>query len=241
MSFKFFIAMAASWLVAMPAMAVHFVTEDSPPFSMMEGGEVGGLSSLVIRESLKRSGIPGHFTMLPWARAQLLARKQADTCMYSAVRTSDREPHFLWIGPLAVDQIALFARRDKPVVLTSLADARRYRVGSYVGDAYGDYIARQGVTLDRAPTDGNNLPKLLSGHIDLWVAGSMVGSFRVKQAGLDDRVSQVMVVPVSDLSATRVWLACNRGMDPAVFTKLRDAVNSVLQDGTAASIAARYR
>ncbi len=241
MSFRTFVVMAASWFVTLPAMALHFVTEDSPPFSMMENGEVGGISSLVIRESLKRSGIQGHFTMLPWVRAQSLARKHADTCMYSAVRTPAREPQFLWIGPLAEDQIALFARRDKPFVLTSLADARRYRVGSYTGDAYGDYVERQGVALDRAPSDANNLPKLLSGHIDLWVAGSMVGSFRIKQAGLNDRVRLALVVTAGDLKVTQVWLACNRGVDPVAFAKLRDAVKSVLEDGTAGAIAARYR
>lgn len=227
--------------LALPAWALRFVTEDSPPFSMTENDEVTGISSLIVREALKRSSIDGHFQILPWARAQFLARKQADTCMYSAVRTPQREPHYLWIGPLAEDQIALFARQGSPVQLTSLADARRYRVGSYIGDAYGNYVESQGVPLDRASTDANNLPKLMSGHIELWVAGSMVGTYRARQAGLGDRVRLALVVPTSDSRITQVWLACNLGMDRPVFNKLRDAVNSVRQDGTAAAIAARYK
>lgn len=227
--------------LAIPAWALHFVTEDSPPFNMMEKGEVSGISSLIVREALKRSGVEGHFTILPWARAQLLARKHADTCMYSAVRTPEREPHFVWIGPLAEDQIALFARRDNPVQLGNLADARHYRVGSYLGDAYGNHVERQGVSLDRAPADANNLPKLMSGHIDLWVAGSIVGTFRARQAGLADQVKLVLAVPTDDAKITQVWLACNPGIDPLVFNKLKDAVKSVLEDGSAAAFAARYR
>lgn len=227
--------------LTLPAQALQFVTEDSPPFNMMEDGVVGGISSLVIREALKRSGVEGHFTMLPWARAQFLTRQHADTCMYSAVRTPDREPHFLWIGPLAEDHIALFARRDNPVKLNSLADARRYRVGSYVDDAYGNYVESQGVPLDRASGDINNLPKLMKGRIDLWVSGSMVGAFRVKRAGLGDQIRQVLVVHADNVRATQVWLACNPGIDPLVFNKLKDAVNTVLEDGSAAAFAARYR
>lgn len=227
--------------LAAPAWALHFVTEDSPPFNMMEKGQVSGISSLIVREALRRSGIEGHFTMLPWARAQMLTRKHADTCMYSAVRTPEREPQFLWIGPLAEDQITLFARRDNPVQLSSLADARRYRVGSYVGDAYGNYVERQGLPLDRSPADANNLPKLMAGHIELWVAGSIVGAYRARQAGLSDQVRVALVVPADDLKATQVWLACHPGIDPLVFNKLKEAVKSVLDDGTAANFAARYR
>ena len=224
-----------------PTWALHFVTEDSPPFNMMEKGEVSGISSLIVREAIRRGGIEGRFTMLPWARAQLLARNHADTCMYSAVRTPDRESSFLWIGPLATDQIALFARRDSPVQLGSLADARRYRVGSYVGDAYGDYVGQQGVPLDRSPADANNLPKLMAGHIDLWVAGSIVGAYRARQAGLGDQIRLALVVPTTDLKATQVWLACNPGMNTLVFGKLREAVKSVLEDGSAAAFVGRYR
>lgn len=227
--------------LALPAWALRFVTEDSPPFSMIENGEVSGMSSLIVREALRRSGLEGHFQILPWARAQFLARKQSDTCMYSAVRTPEREPYYLWIGPLAEDQIALFARQDSPVKLASLADARRYRVGSYIGDAYGNYVESQGVPLDRASTDANNLPKLMSGHIELWVAGLTVGTYRARQAGFGDRVRLVLTVPTSDSRITQVWLACNLGMDRPIFNKLRDAVNSVRQDGTAAAIAARYK
>ena len=71
----------------------------------------------------------------------------------------------------SICRIGLFARNDNPLKLTSIAQARSYRVGSYIGDAYGDYVERQGVPLDRTPSDANNLPKLMSGHIDLWVAG----------------------------------------------------------------------
>lgn len=224
-----------------PAWSLQFVTEDSPPFSMLEKGEVSGISTLIVREALKRSEIEGHFTVLPWARAQLLARKQTDTCMYSAARTPEREPLYLWIGPLAEDQIALFARRDNPLQLGSLADARRYRVGSYVGDAYGNYVERQGVSLDRSPADANNLPKLMAGHIELWVAGSIVGAYRARQAGLSDQVRQALVVSTGNLKTTQIWLACNPGMDPLVFNKLKEAVKSVLDDGSAATFTARYR
>jgi polar amino acid transport system substrate-binding protein len=218
---------------------LSFVTEDYPPFNMIEHGEVGGISSLIVRAALTRAGLEGQFQILPWTRAQMLARNQNDTCMYSAVRTPEREPNYVWIGPLVDDRIALFGRVDHPIKLSNMAEAKKYRVGSYLGDAYGDYVERQGVELDRAPADVNNLAKLMSGRIDLWVAGSISGAYRANKSGYGKQIMQV--IAAGDPKDTQMWLACNPSIDTEIFRKLGDAVRLVIEDGTASAIAARYR
>ncbi|WP_374347593.1 substrate-binding periplasmic protein [Chitinimonas sp.] len=228
-----------SWAFPVATWGLTLLTEDYPPFNMLEQNEVGGIASHIVREGLKRAAIDGQFQLLPWARAQMQTRSQADTCMYSAVRTAEREPNYVWIGPLVDDKIALFARADWPHKLGSMAEARKYQVGSYLGDAYGDYVERQGVTLDRAPADANNLPKLMSNRIDLWVAGSISGAYRASRLGLSSRIKQVFAA--GDPKDTQMWLACNLAIDPDVYRRLNTAIHSVLDDGTAAAIAARYR
>jgi polar amino acid transport system substrate-binding protein len=221
------------------AQPLALVTEDYPPFNMLEGSEVGGISTMIIREATRRAHIPAQFTLLPWSRALRLATIRSDTCIYSAVRTPEREAHFKWIGPLVDDKIALFARSDSDIRLNTMADAKAYRVGGYVADAYADYVVRQGVPVERAPADANNLPKLMVGHIDLWVAGSISGAYRARVGGYAGRIRQV--VAAGDPADTQMWLACNPGVDAATFKRLNEAVHDVLEDGGAAAYAARYR
>jgi polar amino acid transport system substrate-binding protein len=226
-------------LLATTVSALSLVTEDYPPFNMLEENQVSGIASLILRDAIKRAGIRAQFDLYPWARALALAKARKDTCVYSTVRTPEREPQFRWIGPLVEDKIGLFATVENPIRLKTIADARGYRVGGYLSDAYGDYVEHQGVAIDRSPSDTNNLPKLMAGHIDLWVAGTIAGPYRAKREGLAGRVH--LVVDGGEPQDTQMWLACNPGVDDATFQKLNDAVRQVLNDGSAARYAARYR
>ncbi|MDN3577720.1 transporter substrate-binding domain-containing protein [Chitinimonas viridis] len=227
-------------LLAMPgANALVLLTEDYPPFNMLEDGRVSGISTQILREAVNRAGLPAQFDLLPWARSLALAASRSDTCVYSAVRSAKRESQFKWIGPLVDDKIALFARTGSAIRLDSVADAKQYKVGGYLADAYGDYVERQGVPLDRAPADRHNLPKLMGGRIDLWVAGVISGAYKANREGYQGEVR--VVITMGNPGDTQMWLACNPSMPDALFQKLDNAVQSVLQDGTAAGFAARYR
>ncbi|PHV09590.1 substrate-binding periplasmic protein [Chitinimonas sp. BJB300] len=130
-------------LLGMSAGAAHaltLTTEDYPPFNMFEQKKVVGISTDIVQEAAKRAGVPVTIQLLPWERALSMAKSDADTCVYSAVRTAEREKLFKWIGPLTTDEISLFALTDSPIKLSSIADAKKYKVGAYNGDAYGDYL-----------------------------------------------------------------------------------------------------
>ncbi|QNM96045.1 substrate-binding periplasmic protein [Chitinimonas koreensis] len=225
--------------LALPARALTLYTEDYPPFNMMEAGVVSGISTLVLREGLHRAGLGAHFELLPWTRALSLARTREDSCVYSAVRTPDREGDFKWIGPLVEDHIALFARADSPIKLARIADARAYRVGGYQSDAYGDYVERQGVTLERAPADLHNLPKLRAGRIDLWVAGAISGRYRARRDGYANEIREV--VRGGDPRSTQMWLACNLRLDDEVFRRLDEGVRAAIAEGVVAIYTSRYQ
>ncbi|SFZ76687.1 substrate-binding periplasmic protein [Chitinimonas taiwanensis] len=222
-----------------PALALRFVTEDYPPFNMLEENQVSGISTLILREALSRAQLSAEFELLPWARALAMARSQPQTCVYSAVRSAEREKQgHKWVGPLVDDRISLFARVDSKIKLRTLGEARNYRVGGYVADAYGDYVERQGVRLDRAPADLMNLPKLMAGRIDLWVAGSISGAYKAKREGYQHDVK--LLLSGGEPRDSQMWLACNRAVPDALISSLNEAVKSVHADGTAARFAARY-
>ena len=78
-------------------------TESGVPLSMSsDGGKtIYGASADKVHEMLRRAHIPYQMELTSWNRAIELARADANTCVFSAARTADREPKFKWIGPLA--------------------------------------------------------------------------------------------------------------------------------------------
>ncbi|WP_374347599.1 substrate-binding periplasmic protein [Chitinimonas sp.] len=222
------------------ASAMTFTTEDYPPFNTKgSDGKVTGISSEIVQEALKRAGVSANIELLPWERALDMAKKQGDTCVYSAVRNAEREKLFKWVGPLTGDQITLFAKADSTISLSSAADAKKYKVGAYNGDAYGDFAEKQGIKLERVSNDVQNLPKLSSGRIDLWVAGAKSGPYKAAHEGAGLKIKPVL--SLGDPKDSQMYLACNPGVSDDVVKKLNDAVEAIRKDGTADKIGKKYQ
>lgn len=96
-------ALSLAWPFAAVAGSaeIHLLTEEFPPFNMASpDGRVGGLSTELIRELLRRAGVPYQIHIQPWIRAYNTALLQDNTCGYSTSRTESREHQFKWVGPL---------------------------------------------------------------------------------------------------------------------------------------------
>ncbi|MBB5017894.1 polar amino acid transport system substrate-binding protein [Chitinivorax tropicus] len=222
------------------ASALTLTTEDYPPFNMpTDGGKVGGISTEIVQEALKRAKLDAKIELLPWERSLSMAKSQADVCVYSAVRNAEREKSFKWVGPLVADEITLFAKADSPIKISSLDDAKKYKVGAYNGDAYGDFAEKQGLKMERVVQDVQNLPKLAAGRIDLWVGGAKSGMFKAGREGFKGKIKPVF--QLGDPKDSEMWLACNKGMADEVVNKLNDAVKSIVNDGTAERIGKKYQ
>lgn len=227
-------------LAATSAHALTFTTEDYPPFNLKgSDGKVAGISTDIVQEALKRAGLTASIQLLPWERALDMAKKQPDVCVYSAVRNAEREKLFKWVGPLVADEISLFAKGDSTISLSGPADAKKYKVGAYNGDAYGDFVEKQGIKLDRVANDAQNLPKLASGRIDLWVAGAKSGPYKALHEGSGIKIKQVLAM--GDPKDSQMYLACNPGVPDDAVKKLNDAVAAIRKDGTADKIAKKYQ
>ncbi|MGQ5523453.1 substrate-binding periplasmic protein [Chitinimonas sp. PSY-7] len=219
--------------------ALTFTTEDYPPFNMFEQRKVVGISTDILQEATKRAGVTIKVELLPWERALNMAKTEADVCVYSAVRTAEREKLFKWVGPLTSDQITLFALSTSTIKLSNLADAKKYKVGAYNGDAYGDFIEKQGIKVERVVTDTQNLPKLTSGRIDLWVAGDNSGPYKAAREGMQGKIKPLLTA--GDPKDGQMYLACNPGVSDDIIKKLNEAISAMEKDGTAAKLTAKYK
>jgi len=222
-------------LHAAEPLQLRLLTEDYPPFNMqLADGRIGGLSSDIVREILRRAGIGYRIELLPWVRAYNSAVLEPNTCVYSTTRTEQREHQLQWIGPVVENPWVLYGRDDGPQELSNLEAARRYRLGGYSGDAEAQYLIARGFEVDLASNDLQNLRKLLAGRIDLWATGKYLG------AALIAREKATGLRPLLTFNSVFLYLACNQMMADGTVRLLNEHLRGMHKDGTVARINARY-
>jgi polar amino acid transport system substrate-binding protein len=202
---------------------------------MQDGQRVIGIGADTVREIMTRARIDHTIELLPWKRAYTAALEHDDTCVFSTTRTPEREALFKWIGPIGEADWVLMARADRKLHLDSLEDARKYRIGTYNGDARDQYLRTRGFDVDPAPSDVLNPRKLMADRIDLWAASFRRGSATLSRLGYGDKI-----VPVLVFNRIRVYLACNRGVPDVLTARMNAAFESMERDGTLQQIQHRY-
>lgn len=233
-------AFLAASLVAPTAQALSFLTEENPPFNYRESGKLTGLSTEVVTEMAKRAGLSPGFEVLAWEEGYRRAQSKKDTCIYSTARVEIRERVFRWVGPIAVNRWAFFAKADFAKPIRSLEDARSLKVGAVERDAKVELLSANAVTnILTVDDDVKNPPRLLlkrddPNRIDLWATGLYAGKRIAAQAKVPD-LKAVFV-----FSEQPLYLACGTQTPAATTDKLSAALEAMKKDGTLARITADY-
>ena len=218
------------------------LTENFPPFNMAVDQKnyaaednIQGINADIVRELFKRAGIDYSLTLrFPWDRIYKQVLEQPNWGLFSTTFTPEREPLFKWVGPLAETGWVLLAPSDSSLRLTSLEQARSYRVGAYKNDAVSQHLESNGFQLDNSLRDQENVDKLLKGQIDLWATTDPVGPYLAKQQGVSG------LTTVMRFNEGQLYLALNKGTPDEVVRRLQGALNEMKKDGSIAAIQRRY-
>ena len=230
----------AVWAQPAAAAGLLLLTEENPPFNYTESGRLVGAGTEIVAQIASRAAIPVRTEVLPWDTAYVRAQAERNTCLYSTAREENREKLFLWIGPIATNQWALYARGDFAVPIRTLKDAAPYRIGVVTRDAKADFLRENGVTnLKFVRDDRDNPPRLLlppdnPDHIDLWISG-------VYSAREIARAAKVADLKRVFIAAERpLYLACNPQTDRTTVKALADALEALRAEGTVERVNASY-
>jgi len=219
---------------------VNLLTQNFPPFSMANDGKnfakeeaISGIDAEVVAALFKRAGIPYTLTLrFPWSRLQQLAEKTPGFAVFSLSRTPEREPKYKWVGPLSEIQIVLLKRPDSPIQISSLEEARQYRIGSKDGSVGSQYLISRGIEVQSSLID--TPAKLKAGQFDLWATTNPSGEYEAKQAGVGP-----LAVALT-LSRVDLYLAMNKETPDEVVEKLQRTLDQMKQEGLLQQAARRY-
>jgi len=211
---------------------IELTTEELVPFSMLQGDEVTGISTAILREVFRRNGFDYSIKLIPWIRAYQTALSKSDACVFSATRTPDREALFKWVGPLVHDDWVVFALADSAIQARSIEDLRPYRTASTPGDAEAIYMMEHGLTVELSPTT-EQLRMLVSKRIDFWATTKARGRFVAVAQGLHLR-ELLTLMPVD------MFLACNPQVPDTIIDQLNKTLAQMAQDGATKEILASF-
>ncbi|WP_026259388.1 substrate-binding periplasmic protein [Uliginosibacterium gangwonense] len=230
---KFFLLLVG--LVSLPAVALNLTTEEFPPYNFSgDGGKtISGISTEIVREMFKRADLPLKISLMPWERAYQTATVDKDTCVYSTSRTDAREKVFKWVGPIAVNSWAIFAKADSPINAKSLDEIKQYKVGGYRGDATAIYLKEQGIQVEEGNNDEQNARKLAAGRMELWGGSAQTIPGQAKKAG-------VAVKLLFTFKEAPLYLACNLAVPDADIKKLGEALKAMKSEGVMDKILKAY-
>jgi polar amino acid transport system substrate-binding protein len=221
-------------LMTQPVRALTLATEENAPFNYFDGQRVVGISTDLITEMGHRTGIAMNFQVFPWARAYQMALNNSDTCVYSTVRSPEREALFKWIGPISSNKWALFARTDFKAPST-LEQTRGYRIGGVYQDAKYQYLNAMGfMNFELVSDDYLNLAKLSVGRIDLWISGL----YKAREFSLKAGVTNIK--PIFIVREAEFFLACNPKIDDAIINNLTQALQTLQKEGYIKALTEHY-
>lgn len=219
------------------------LTENNPPFNFPEHGELKGLSTDILLEMAKTSGIKierKDIQIWPWARSYAELETKDNVILYSMARLKNREKHFQWIGPIMEFRSVLIALKTRGIRIHNLVqDSYRYTIGTTRKSGSEQYLLRKGVPPGRLQAIHNlelNVQKLHEGRVDLLAITEPAFWHFVKTSRLDPKSFEIVHV----LLENDLYFAASKDMNPTVVRKLQKALDRIKTSGKFKSITDKY-
>lgn len=221
---------------------IKVVTTEWAPFVVEENTEVFGVTTEIVRATLAKAGIKAEIGLYPWKRAIVTAKENPNILIYPLIRNEEREPHFIWVVPMLSVKVSLHKLKNrKDIVINSLEDAKKYKIGVLREAAMHLMLLRQGfsdgIQLEPESTNGQNVKKLFAKRIDLNADSSLVVAYEAKKLGL----SAMEMEEVFPLFENEVYMAFGKDTPEEPIERIKAAFNQLKSDGIIGSIIDKYR
>jgi polar amino acid transport system substrate-binding protein len=219
------------------AQPLKVCTNEWPPYTLLEEGQVRGIDADLLHLVLSNLGISYDITLEPCLRKMNDGKLDI---LLDAFYSVERAKTMIFPNePMAESAMVLFHARARPYTINSVDDLTGLRVGTEPGYAYSHEAFAKGTHFIRedAPTLDANVGKLLLGRIDLVITDRAVGLFTAKNMGVQDSIAYSPQPLYSD----RVFAAFSRRPAiAALVPSFESELRRVKQTPEYAAILRRY-
>lgn len=210
--------------------------------------QVKGLYQDIMVEVFKRMGIPLNSAVYPWKRTQSLVETGKADAMIS-IATPKRLAFLSPTDPVIHLNFHVFARSDHPKIkqimaIDSIQDLKGFDIIDYLGNGWADKNFKD-LTVDKAPNFTSALLMLANNRADVFVDGSIVVKYSIKQL-LKDPVNPVqglksVVENQHTLEAIPYSLLIRKDSKyHSIIPEFNKTLKEIRRDGTYDEIVNRY-
>jgi polar amino acid transport system substrate-binding protein len=235
-----------SWLVvvllgcctSVLAAELHLYTEQYRPLSYIEDGKLTGMAVEVVELLIQRTGQDARIELVPWTRGYHQVQREANSGLFSTVRTPSRESLFQWVGPITRGQTSFYARRGAGLNVRTLSDLERINTVAVPKQWYSyEYLRDSGLkNLYGVPTPQHMMKMFKLGRIELLVASSLVLDDMLAQQGMRRDEVELQFTFMDNNS----HIAFSKSTDPALVRQWQLALDEMQRDGSLERIHQRW-
>ncbi|WP_419905461.1 substrate-binding periplasmic protein [Kiloniella sp.] len=168
---------------------LYIVTEDYPPYEMLEPQNgLRGFDYEVVTEVFKRMGYASKIEFLPWNRALMNARKGQTVGILTCAYLKEREDFILFSDPISSFTNGYFVRSDfTGPVPHSIEDVVGYKVASIKGYESLQVLKNAGLRPLEVSDTKSAIRTLLAGRFDYLNVAEETTAFVIKNMGLSGK------------------------------------------------------
>lgn len=216
-----------------------YVTENFPPHNYLENSRLVGASVDILEQIWKKLGSArtrDHVQIMPWARAMKLLEVSPNMVLFAMGYSEERAEKFHWVGPYFTHELSLIVKKDDPVPIHNLDDAREFTIGVVRLDIGHQFLVEN--FFDPAGLD-------LCDDIDQLHRKFTHGRFRVicyvSHVFLNYAQSARNYEKILTVSEMTSGFGFSRRIPPALVEKFQIALDELRADGSVDSILKQYR
>ena len=213
---------------------VTILTEHLPPYQLVEEGKIGGFATEVVKTVFNTAAIEYDLSHHLWSDAYQFTLKTANTCLYSTIRTEERETSFEWIGKVTDLNTSLYAKAGSNISIDSLEDAKQYSVTVMKNDFFHEYLLELGFIENQNLYVSNSYDTLMSllenpnRKIDLIIANPQHMAYRLTNS--QSSAGFELVLDLEEVSS-ELYLVCNKNSDSVLVEKLKITMSALAESG----------
>lgn len=214
------------------------VCADIPPFAYVENGKAQGFAYELGQEIMHRLSYRQKIEIQPLARAFNTVQSETDVIALWLGRIPDRENTVVWIAPILRDAFSIYTLKNSPRA-DSIASAKKIGVlGANIGAANAIEARNNGLErVEMISSDDANGRKLLAGRIAGWITLQVSADFFMKKHALPPDALNTGI----KISHYEAWMVASRTTHPDTIAQWKKTWSDMLQDGSVARIANKYR
>ena len=212
------------------AVPLRIYTIDSKPIGFMDRGRPAGFAVDLAQQIQQRIGRRDPVQIIPWARANTVAMNEANVLLLTVGRTPERERRLVFVGPVFVAHVSVFALKGRGAELRALGDGiYKLRGGARRGSIFAQRARGFGYNVTDEPVSSEVAARMLmSKRFELWFDGEELVAPALEKAGYARDDAEL----VKQLSVDDIYFGFSRGTPPDTVRAWDTALREMKRDGS---------